>query len=260
MRCSDIMEKLEELSPASYAENWDNVGLLAGRRDKEVHSVLIALDATTAVVEQAIRMKADLLLTHHPLLFSPQKKICQEDFIGRRLLSLIRNDINYYAMHTNFDVMGMADAAADELGLKNRGVLYVTYEDEISREGLGRSGKLPRIMSLRDCAEYVKKVFGLDQVAVYGDLSGEVEKMAVLPGAGKDETAFALSAGADVYLTGDLSHHAGIDAMEQGLCVIDAGHFGLEKIFMPYMKEFFEREFPQLEVIIAEEKAPFTVI
>lgn len=260
MRCSDIMEKLEELSPASYAESWDNVGLLAGRRDKEVHSVLIALDATTAVVEQAIRMKADLLLTHHPLLFSPQKKICQEDFIGRRLLSLIRNDINYYAMHTNFDVMGMADAAADELGLKNRGVLYVTYEDEISREGLGRSGKLPRIMSLRDCAEYVKKVFGLDQVAVYGDLSGDVEKMAVLPGSGKDETAFALSAGADVYLTGDLSHHAGIDAMEQGLCVIDAGHFGLEKIFMPYMKEFFEREFPQLEVIIAEEKAPFTVI
>ncbi len=260
MRCSEIMAKLEELSPVSYAEKWDNVGLLAGRRDKDVHSVMIALDATSAVVEQAVRMKADMLLTHHPLLFSPQKKICQEDFIGKRLIRLIRNDINYYAMHTNFDVMGMADAAADELALKNREVLFVTYEDEMSKEGLGRSGKLPQIMSLKECAEYVKRVFHLERVAVYGDLDRHVEKMAVLPGSGKDEVSFALASGADVYLTGDLSHHAGIDAMEQGLCVIDAGHFGLEQIFMPYMKEFFGREFPELEVVVASEEAPFITV
>lgn len=260
MRCSEIMAKLEELSPVSYAEKWDNVGLLAGRRDKDVHSVMIALDATSAVVEQAVRMKADMLLTHHPLLFSPQKKICQEDFIGKRLIRLIRNDINYYAMHTNFDVMGMADAAADELALKNREVLFVTYEDEMSKEGLGRSGKLPQIMSLKECAEYVKRVFHLERVAVYGDLDRHVEKMAVLPGSGKDEISFALASGADVYLTGDLSHHVGIDAMEQGLCVIDAGHFGLEQIFMPYMKEFFNREFPGLEVVVASEEAPFSTV
>lgn len=260
MRCSEIMAKLEELSPVSYAEKWDNVGLLLGRKDKDVHTVMIALDATGAVVEQAVRRKADLLLTHHPLLFSPQKKICQEDFIGKRLIRLIRNDINYYAMHTNFDVMGMADAAADELALRNREVLFVTYEDELSKEGLGRSGKLPQIMSLKECAEYVKRVFHLDRVAVYGDLDRHVEKMAVLPGSGKDEVSFALASGADVYLTGDLSHHAGIDAMEQGLCVIDAGHFGLEQIFMPYMKEFFGREFPELEVVIAQEEAPFSTV
>lgn len=260
MRCSDIMVKLEELSPVSYAEKWDNVGLLTGRKDKEIHSVMLALDATSDVIGQAVSMQADLLLTHHPLLFSPQKRICGEDFIGGRLLELIRHDINYYAMHTNFDVMGMADAAADELALKNRDVMIVTCEEEGAKEGLGRVGDLPYPMMLQECAEYVKKVFSLDQVLVYGKLSAVVEKMAVLPGSGKDEIPDALAAGAQVYLTGDLSHHAGIDAMEQGLCLIDAGHFGIEKIFIPYMQEFFKREFPQLEVRAAREKAPFTVI
>lgn len=260
MRCSEIMTKLEELSPLSYAEKWDNVGLLVGRRNKDVKKILISLDATSEVVEQAVHMGADLLLTHHPLLFSPQKRICQDDFIGKRIMRLIQNDINYYAMHTNFDVMGMADAAADELALRNREVLEVTYADETATEGIGRVGKLPQIMSLSECAEYVKKVFQIPQVAVYGDLSQTVECMAVLPGSGKDEISYALHADADVYLTGDISHHAGIDAMEQGLCIIDAGHFGLEQIFMPYMRDFFQREFPQLEVEIAKQEPPFTMI
>lgn len=260
MRCSEIMERLEELSPLSYAESWDNVGLLCGRKDKEVERVLIALDATTEVVEQACLKRADLLLTHHPLLFSPIDKINSDHFIGRRLLRLIRQDINYYAMHTNFDVMGMADAAADELALKQREVLQVTVEEDGAREGLGRCGRLPHLMSLRECAEYVKDVFSLPQVSVYGELSRDVERMAVLPGSGKDEITCALKAGADVYLTGDISHHAGVDAVEQGLCIIDAGHFGLEKIFIPYMREFFKREFPQIEILTVDEKAPFVVL
>lgn len=260
MKCSDIMVKLEELSPVSYAESWDNVGLLTGRNEKEIHSVMLAVDATSAVIRQAVSAQVDLLLTHHPLLFSPQKRICQEDFIGKRLLELIGHDINYYAMHTNFDVMGMADAAADELDLKNRDVMIVTCEEDGAKEGLGRVGDLPYPMTLKECAEYVKSVFSLEQVMVYGDPARVVEKMAVLPGSGKDEIQDAIAAGAQVYLTGDLGHHAGIDAIEQGLCMIDAGHFGLEKIFVPYMQEFFRREFPQLEVRAAQEKAPFTVI
>ena len=158
MTCQEIMERLEELSPAHYAKEWDNVGLLVGNREKTVKSIYIALDATKEVVDEAVALGADMILTHHPLIFKGMKRIVSDHFIGERLIGLIQNDICYYTMHTNFDIMGMADAAADELGLKNRGVLYVTYEDEISREGLGRSGKLPRIMSLRDCAEYVKKV------------------------------------------------------------------------------------------------------
>lgn len=260
MRCDEVIVRLEELSPVHYAQEWDNVGLLVGRNDKEVRRVMIALDATSDVIEQAVHAQADFLLTHHPLLFAPTKCICSDDFIGRRLIRLIKNDICYYTMHTNFDVMGMADAAADELGLKNRRVLAVTYEDEISKEGLGRYGRLPRIMTLAECAEYVKSVFKLQQVFLYGDAEHTVETMAVLPGSGREEIADALRVGADVYLTGDMSHHAGIDAVEQGLSVIDAGHFGLEQIFIPYMRDYFARELPELEVLTAEQKAPFVSV
>ena len=132
MRCSEIMNILEVLSPVMFAESWDNVGLLVGREDKTVHKVMVALDATDDVVEQAVLQGVDLLLTHHPLLFSSIKKITEADFIGRRLLKLIRNDICYYAMHTNFDVMGMADAAADAMELQHCEVLDITYEDDIA--------------------------------------------------------------------------------------------------------------------------------
>ena len=93
MRCSEIIEKLEALSPASFAEEWDNVGLLAGRRDKEVHTIYIALDATDEVIKEAVHLGADLLLTHHPLIFKKMSRITTEDFIGRRLVELLRKDI-----------------------------------------------------------------------------------------------------------------------------------------------------------------------
>ncbi|MCM1536889.1 MAG: Nif3-like dinuclear metal center hexameric protein [bacterium] len=260
MRCSELIERLEELAPPHYAEEWDNVGLLTGRRDKEIGKVMVAVDATSDVIEQARRAGADLLLTHHPLLFRAQKRICSDDFIGKRLLRLIQSDICYYAMHTNFDVMGMADAAADELGLKSPGVLKVTCEDEVSHEGIGRYGKLPGVMTLAECAEYVKTTFALPQAAVYGDLDRIVEVMAVLPGSGGDEIPDALRVGADVYLTGDISHHDGIDAMEQGLSVIDAGHFGLEKLFVTYMRDYFFRELPEITLLTAEQEAPFQIV
>ena len=106
MQSKDVITILEELSPVSYAEDWDNVGLLAGRRDKEVRSVLLALDATDEVIEQAVRQDVSMLVTHHPMLFHPVSRVTTEDFIGRRLYRLIQKDICYYAMHTNFDVMG----------------------------------------------------------------------------------------------------------------------------------------------------------
>ncbi len=260
MRCSELIARLEELAPPRYAEEWDNVGLLAGRQDKEIKRVMAAVDATGDVIEQAHRARADFLLTHHPLLFHAQKRVCDDDFIGKRILRLIQGDICYYAMHTNFDVMGMADAAADELGLKNRGVLKVTCEDETSTEGIGRYGKLPAVMTLAECAEYVKTTFALPQTAVYGDMEQRVETMAVLPGSGGDEISDALRVGADVYLTGDISHHDGIDAVEQGLSVIDAGHYGLEKLFVTYMRDYFFRELPELVFLQAEQEAPFRMI
>lgn len=262
MRCSEIIEKLEALSPESFAEEWDNVGLLAGRRDKEVHTIYIALDATDEVIKEAVRLGADLLLTHHPLIFKKMSRITTEDFIGRRLVELLRKDISYFAMHTNFDVMGMADAAADYLELQDRQVLNVTYENEktCAQEGLGRVGRLGKPMRVAELAAFVKLKFQVSNVRLYGNLEDIVEMAAVMPGSGGSFIRDGINAGADVMITGDIDHHEGIDAVAQGLTVIDAGHYGIEKLFIPYMAAFIKRELPQLTVYTAEIKEPFAVV
>lgn len=257
MRCSEILEKLEQIAPTKYAEEWDNVGFLAGRREKMVQTVFIALDATDEVIEEAIEVGADMILTHHPLIFKPLTRVNDDDFIGRRLVRLLQNDICYYAMHTNFDVVAMAQAAADEMGLTGTKVLSVTFDGENGTEGIGRYGKAERIMSLSECAAYVKEVFHLKYVNVYGDLETPVETVAICPGSGKSTMEDAVRTGVDVLITGDVDHHMGIDLAAQGVCVIDAGHYGLEKIFAPYMKDFLKKEIPSVQIQMAEEKNPF---
>ena len=260
MKLNDVIEVLERHSAPHYAEDWDNVGLLAGRRDKEVSSVYVALDATEDNIDEAIRLKCDLLLTHHPMIFHAMKRVTDEDFIGRRVVKLLRYDISYYAMHTNFDVMGMADAAADELQLSDRKVLSVTYEDELSTEGIGRTGRLPSPMKLADCASFVKQAFDVPDVRVYGPLETSVQRVAVCPGSGRSMVKEALQLNADVLITGDIDYHTGIDALEQGLFVIDAGHYGVEKLFIPYMRDFMKRELKQLAVHTAQVKEPFVTL
>ena len=132
MKCREIIEILNRLAPESMACDWDNPGLLVGRRDKEVKRVLVAVDADDAVVEESLRLGADMLLTHHPLIFSPLKKINDDDFIGRRILKLIQGDISYYAMHTNFDAAPgcMAELAAERLQLGETEVLEHMGETE----------------------------------------------------------------------------------------------------------------------------------
>ena len=260
MRCEDLLRMLEELSPVSYAESWDNPGLLAGRYDKEIKKIYIALDATTEVIEDAKRCGADMLLTHHPLIFKGIKKVNYEDFIGRRILTLVQADICYYAMHTNFDVMGMADAAAERLMLSQRRVLDVTYEKDGVTQGIGRIGSLKQPMPLDECAQVVKQAFGIEWVKVFGEPDRPVETVAICPGSGKSMIGAALAGNVDVLITGDIDHHDGIDALERGMAVIDAGHFGLEQIFVPYMAEYIKRQTEHIEVITQTLKSPFRIV
>lgn len=165
MLCQEIIETLEARYPGSCAMDWDNVGLLVGRRKKEVHRIYVAVDATDEVIEEAIEAQADMLVTHHPMIFSGMKQITGDDFIGRRVLRLIQNDIAYYAMHTNYDVMGMAELAGKVLELSEPEVLEVTgsmhSESGEVPVGIGRVADLAQPMDLKSCAEMVKKAFGL---------------------------------------------------------------------------------------------------
>ena len=259
MLCKEVIKIIEKDYSPQYALEWDNVGLLAGRDDKEIRKIYVALDATDDAVDDAAMMEADLLLTHHPLIFSGMKRITNEDFIGNRILKLIQNDISYYAMHTNYDVLGMASLSGAKLHLADPKVLEVTSQGEVP-EGIGRVGELKESMTLRDCCEYVKAAFHLDCVKVFGSLDHKVKKLAISPGAGKSMIHPALYNGADVLVTGDIDHHTGIDAVAQGLSVIDAGHYGLEYIFMEDIKEYLNKKIPEVTVKTQKVSHPFQVV
>ena len=256
MRCQDILDKIEARYPRKYACDWDNVGLLAGSREREVDTVYIALDATDEVVDAASECGAQLLLTHHPMIFGGLKSVTTDDYVGERLIRLIRNDISYYAMHTNYDVMGMAELAADMLDLKDRRVL----EEVLDGEGIGRVGDLSRSMTLEECANFVKGRFRLPNVKIFGEPEKQVQRAAICPGSGKSEAKPALSMGAEVYITGDIDHHTGIDMADCGMAIIDAGHYGVEHIYIADMEQFLKENCPELRVYTAPVKQPFQVL
>ena len=259
MKAGEVIRILEEQSPLSFACDWDNVGLLAGDREKEVQKIYIALDATDEAIDAAVGAGADLLLTHHPLIFKGLKRVVAEDFIGRRIIKLIQNDMAYYAMHTNFDVVGMADLSAAMLGLQDASVLDVTAVVGGKQEGIGRVGILLEPMDLRHCAQFVKAAFGLSQVQIFGDGGTLLKKAAISPGSGKSEIGNAIAQGADVLITGDIDHHDGIDAVARGLCVIDAGHYGLEHIFIGYMAKYLKERCKGTEIFVHPLQMPFWV-
>lgn len=256
MKCSDITTLIELEYGLDYACDWDNVGLLAGRREKEVKKILLALDATDEVVRMAVEHGADMLITHHPMIFSPIRRVTDEDMTGRRLLALIQHDISYYAMHTNYDTRGMADLAAGLLNLQECTVL----EEVKDGEGIGRVGILPACMTLKECAELVKAAFEIPSVRYFGDPDTKVRTAAICPGAGKSTLKEVLRFGCDVYITGDIDHHTGIDAVDQGLCIIDAGHYGIEHIFINDMRAYLENVLIGVRMECAPVKHPFTVI
>ncbi len=260
MLCREIVQVIEASYPAGAALDFDNVGLLVGRMEKEVRKVYIALDATDRIIEEALREGADMLITHHPLIFSPLKKVTDDDHVGRRVMKLIRGDISCYAMHTNYDVLGMAALSERVLGITDAEVLDVTMVKDGKEEGIGRVGNLQEPMTLGECCVYVKHRLNLGSIKVFGDMDRKVSRLAVSPGSGKSAVAPAIAGGADVLVTGDIGHHDGLDAVEQGLSVIDAGHYGTEYIFIGDMKRFFEEKMPGIEAVAAPVLHPFQVV
>ena len=239
MKVKELTEWLGGNFPAAVAEDWDNVGLLTGDDESEVKHVFLALDLTETVLDEAIRAGADMIVTHHPMIFSGIKKINNHSFTGRKIISLVRHGISYYAMHTNYDILGMADLSAGYLELSDTKVLCATGEKY---------------------ALLVKKNLKLSDVKVYGNLEQTVKTAAVCTGSGKSMIQDVLAAGADVYVTGDIDHHTGIDTVAQGLAIIDAGHYGTEYIFMEDMKERLAKAFPELTVSCAKVRSPYTIL
>ena len=254
MKCYEILKELNDIAPWKYAEEWDNVGLLVGSRTAEVKKVMLALEPSSEVIKQAIDTEVDMLITHHPLIFRGMKQVTGDDVIGRRVIGLIENRIIYVAMHTNADAAFMSHYAAQKMHLKKKEIL------ESKEYGAGVAGNLPEEISAEECIALVKEVFDTEQVLFYGNQKKCVKRCAVLPGSGGDYIETALEKGADIFITGDIKYHDAIAAVEQGMMIIDAGHFQTEKIFVPIMKEKLKKSLPDLTILTASETAPYNII
>ncbi len=260
MILSDVIALLRQAAPEDMAQDWDNPGLLVGDLSADVGKIFIALDADDAAIDQARDCGAGLLLTHHPLIFSPIKKVTADDFIGGRIVRMLRCGIAHYAMHTNFDAALMGTLAAGRIGLTAERPLADIFERDGRQYGIGVVGTMQGPMDAAGLCALVKERFCLREVRLFGRPDAPAGRVAICPGSGKSTIGDALSAGADVLLTGDIDHHSGIDAAARGLSVIDAGHYGLEHIFIDYMREYCERHIQGVGAVAQDMREPFEII
>ena len=229
MSMEQITALLDEIAPLQLQEEWDNSGVQIDVGRPYIQKVLVCLEITKDVVAEAIDMDVDLIVTHHPLMFRGVKKIDRSTPLGEYLLELIFTGISVYSSHTSFDsaLGGNNDDLASRLGLRD--------VEELGGV-LGRTGYLPRPMALKELAFLLDEA--LDHpggIKVAGDPETMVEKVGLCTGAAGEFYRAALEQGCQVYISGDVKHHDAQDAKEFGMCLIDAGHFGTEQIFVENM-------------------------
>lgn len=347
VKCQTIANIIEELAPKKLAESWDNVGLLVGDGSRKVKRILVCLDATEWVIQEALEQDVDMIVCHHPMIFGSLKRITTDTVLGRKIIKLISEGISLYCAHTNYDIAkdGLNDLFAKLIGFKSFEIIEPTYteklykiivyipkgheekifnalvsagagqignysscsfrteglgtflpqegthpfigqegkletvhetklgtivpqsmlnkavkalikahpyeepaydimplENEGNSLGLGRIGELEHETTLAIYAEHVKKALGADKIKIAGDPNKIIKKVAMLNGSGNKFVNAARFAGADVLITGDVQYHEMVDAVEMGMCIIDAGHFATEKAMIPAMADYLRRK------------------
>ena len=242
---ADILKFIETLAPRHLAESWDNVGLLCGSKSAPVTRILVALDPFEGVCQEAVEIGAQLIVTHHPLIFQPAKAITDETSIGRCIMQLCRNGISAINAHTNLDVAsgGVNDVLAARLGLEN--VTAIDPEGGLLRMGDVAEQTLPEFLA------NVKVSLGCDGLR-YVDGGKPVRKVAVGGGSCAGGMREALSAGCDTFVTADIKYNQFWDAHDLGLNLIDAGHFATENPVVAVLAEKIAAAFPEVEVKISE--------
>ena len=180
-----------------------------------------------------------MIVSHHPLIFSPIKNVTDGTSVGKRLVSLIKNDISYIALHTNYDIAAgcMSDLVAERIGLRGE-PLEKTASMEEEDVGIGKVGDLEKHLKISEIAKLVKERFNLPHLRIFdGGEDRLLSRIAISPGSGKGMYKAAYEKRASLLISGDISHHDAIDALELGVATIDAGHYGLEHIFIADMAQ-----------------------
>ena len=257
---------MEEIAPHRLAERWDNPGLQIGSLNQVIKSIYFSLDPTVDSIKRAASKKVDLLVTHHPLIFRPISKLDIADYPAKVIKEAIENRISIVSFHTNLDSSkeGINAILAELLSLNRVSVLRELEEDV----GLGRIGYLKNAMPLKDFLISLKEIFEIQKIRIVckkEDLDKPIKKIAVVGGSGRDLIPDAIEKGADVMITGDIGYHDALNALFNGLILVDAGHFCLEKkAFNIFARQFSEKIIKngfEVDIIIdKEEKDPFMIV
>ena len=246
MQLKDIVGELQTIYNSKLAEDWDNVGLLIGHENSEVNTILLCLDITEEVVDKAIKGKVDLIISHHPFIFSGLKRITSETVHGRKMLKIIENKIAVYSGHTNVDfgINGLNDYVFYKLDLNGKVEIYneFEYEDynfikhrnEHVKGGTVRIKVLDYEMELLDLIKIIKEKLGLDFVRYVGE-NRKIRKIGLVTGGGSS-FMHSVKENIDVFLTGDLRYHEALDTLEEGGILIDIGHYESEYLFAELME------------------------
>lgn len=240
---SEIYTYLDTLLPRSLSCEWDNDGLMVcGDKNADVKKILFTLDITTQAVEYAQKINADLIISHHPLIFKGIKHMNGEDITSQKVIRLLQSGISAMSFHTRLDAAegGINDMLAETLELVN-------IEKFEAEEGLeSRIGSLKTEMTFEDFCLYVKEKLGAPAILASKG-KDTVSRVALLGGAGKDAIFSAMAAGADAYLTGEANYHGLLDAMESGFSVVTAGHDFTENGFSSYFRKVLCEKFEGLD-------------
>ncbi|MDO5048244.1 MAG: Nif3-like dinuclear metal center hexameric protein [Anaerococcus sp.] len=224
MEIRELIEKLADKYPLGLQESWDNSGLQVGNPNNELKNILISLDLEDEGVDKAIENGCNLIITHHPYLFSPAKSIDLSKHFYKRLEKLIKNDISLYSFHTNLDIAydGLNDNLARILNIKNTRVL-----EEGEDPGLGRYGFIEEV-DAKTYINFIKKTLKAEGLVVYGDIDKKISKVAVCGGSGGELIDAAINRSCQMIVTADVRYHDGMDKANEGIIIVDPGHFASE--------------------------------
>ena len=248
MRVKDIIKVIEDFAPLSIQEGWDNSGLCVGSPEDDVTSVLLALDCTPELVDEAVACGADMIVTHHPLIFSGLKKISPDDMVGEAVIKAIRAGISIYAAHTSADKVleGVSGAMAAKLGLVNVTVL----DEDGEGTGLGAVGDLPQPMTAEQAVAFVKDRFALKAMKTSRPSDGMISRVAMCGGSGGSLIKAARKAGAQLYISGDISYHNFFTS--DGFMIMDIGHYESEIEIVDILFSLIKKNFPTFAVRITQ--------
>ena len=248
MKVKEVIKVIEDFAPLSIQEGWDNSGLCIGSPDAEVTSVLLGLDCTPELVDEAIACGADMIVTHHPLIFSGLKKISPDDQVGGAVIKAIKAGISIYAAHTNADkvIAGVSGAMAARLGLENVSIL----DEDGDGTGLGVVGDLPRPLSAEEAVALVKEKFSLKAMRTSRPIEGPVSRVAKCGGSGGSLIKAAMASGAQLYISGDISYHNFFT--REGFMIMDIGHYESEIEIVDILFSLLRKNFPTFAVRITQ--------